>query len=100
MTLPPSTGCALGTQSVSVWKDARQLGTAAGEAAMALAQGATLADIEGTVQFDADGTSMTSIFLEPSPSPRRTLTWWWTQDGLRSRCCAKVSKPASVAACA
>jgi D-xylose transport system substrate-binding protein len=56
---------ALGTQSVSVWKDARQLGTAAGEAAMALAQGATLADIEGTVQFDADGTSMTSIFLEP-----------------------------------
>ena len=56
---------ALGTQSVSVWKDARQLGTAAGEAAIALAQGATLADIEGTVQFDADGTSMTSIFLEP-----------------------------------
>ena len=58
---------ALGTQSVSVWKDARQLGTAAGEAAMALARGASLADIEGTVQFDADGTSMTSIFLEPHP---------------------------------
>jgi D-xylose transport system substrate-binding protein len=56
---------ALGTQSVSVWKDARQLGTAAGEAAIALAGGAALADIEGTVQFDADGTSMTSIFLEP-----------------------------------
>lgn len=56
---------ALGTQSVSVWKDARQLGTAAGEAAIALAQGAALGDIEGTVQFDADGTSMTSIFLEP-----------------------------------
>ena len=56
---------ALGTQSVSVWKDARQLGTAAGEAAMALAGGAALADIAGTVQFDADGTSMTSIFLEP-----------------------------------
>lgn len=56
---------ALGTQSVSVWKDARELGTAAGEAAIALAGGATLADIAGTVQFDADGTSMTSIFLEP-----------------------------------
>jgi D-xylose transport system substrate-binding protein len=56
---------ALGTQSVSVWKDARQLGTAAGEAAIALAGGAALADIAGTVQFDADGTSMTSIFLEP-----------------------------------
>ena len=56
---------ALGTQSVSVWKDARQLGTAAGEAAIALAGGAALTDIAGTVQFDADGTSMTSIFLEP-----------------------------------
>lgn len=64
---------ALGTQSVSVWKDARQLGTAAGEAAMALAQGATLADIEGTVQFDADGTSMTSIFLEPLPITQENL---------------------------
>ena len=64
---------ALGTQSVSVWKDARQLGTAAGEAAMALAQGATLADIEGTVQFDADGTSMTSIFLEPLPITQDNL---------------------------
>ena len=64
---------ALGTQSVSVWKDARQLGTAAGEAAMALAQGATLADIPGTVQFDADGTSMTSIFLEPIAITRDNL---------------------------
>ena len=64
---------ALGTQSVSVWKDARQLGTAAGEAAMALAGGATLADIEGTVQFDADGTSMTSIFLEPIPITQDNL---------------------------
>jgi D-xylose transport system substrate-binding protein len=64
---------ALGTQSVSVWKDARQLGTAAGEAAMALAAGATLADIEGTVQFDADGTSMTSIFLEPIPITQENL---------------------------
>ena len=56
---------ALGTQSVSVWKDARQLGTAAGEAAIALAGGTALADIEGTIQFDADGTSMTTILLEP-----------------------------------
>ncbi len=64
---------ALGTQSVSVWKDARQLGTAAGEAAMALAGGASLADIAGTVQFDADGTSMTSIFLEPIPITQDNL---------------------------
>ena len=57
---------ALGTQSVSVWKDARELGTAAGEAAVALAQGAALADIAGTVQFDTPGgNTMTSILLEP-----------------------------------
>jgi len=57
---------ALGTQAVSVWKDARLLGTAAGEAAIALAGGAALADIPGVVDFDSpDGTVMTSIFLEP-----------------------------------
>ncbi len=64
---------ALGTQLVSVWKDARNLGTAAGEAAVALAGGAALADIEGTVDFDSDGTIMTSIFLEPNPITRANL---------------------------
>jgi len=57
---------ALGTQSVSVWKDARELGVAAGTAAVALAQGAALGDVEGVVQFDSPGgNSMTSILLEP-----------------------------------
>jgi D-xylose transport system substrate-binding protein len=64
---------ALGTQLVSVWKDARNLGRAAGEAAVALAGGAALADIEGTVDFDSDGTNMTSIFLEPNPITRENL---------------------------
>ena len=57
---------ALGTQTVSVWKDARELGTAAGEAAVLLAQGAALADIPGTVIFDSPGgNQMTSILLTP-----------------------------------
>lgn len=57
---------ALGTQSVSVWKDARDLGKAAGEAAVALAQGSALGDVEGTIQFDSPGgNSMTSILLTP-----------------------------------
>jgi D-xylose transport system substrate-binding protein len=57
---------ALGTQTVSVWKDARELGKAAGEAAVALAQGTALADIAGVVQFDSPGgNSMTSILLTP-----------------------------------
>ena len=36
---------ALGTQTVDVWKDARELGKAAGEAAVALANGTALADV-------------------------------------------------------
>ena len=57
---------ALGSQSVSVWKDARELGAAAGTAAVALAQGTALGDVEGVVQFDSPGgNSMTSILLTP-----------------------------------
>ena len=59
---------ALGEQSVSVWKDSRQLGTAAGEAAVALAQGAALGDVAGVVNFDSPGgNAMTSILLAPIP---------------------------------
>ncbi len=57
---------ALGTQTVSVWKDARELGTAAGEAAVLLAQGSALADVPGVVQFASPGgNDMTSILLTP-----------------------------------
>jgi D-xylose transport system substrate-binding protein len=57
---------ALGTQSVSVWKDARELGVAAGTAAAAMAQGTALGDVAGVVQFDSPGgNSMTSILLTP-----------------------------------
>jgi D-xylose transport system substrate-binding protein len=57
---------ALGTQTVSVWKDARLLGQAAGEAAVLLAQGTALADVPNTVQFASPGgNDMTSIFLTP-----------------------------------
>ena len=65
---------ALGTQAVSVWKDARELGRAAGEAAVALAGGTALADVAGTVQFDSPGgNSMTSILLEPIPITQDNL---------------------------
>jgi D-xylose transport system substrate-binding protein len=59
---------ALGTQSVSVWKDARELGRAAGEAAVALAQGAALEDVPGTTTFDSPGgNTLVSILLAPIP---------------------------------
>ncbi|HJQ77323.1 MAG TPA: substrate-binding domain-containing protein [Acidimicrobiia bacterium] len=91
---------ALGTQAVSVWKDARELGTAAGEAAVALAQGTPLADIEGVVQFDSPGgNSMTSILLEPIAITQDNLdlvvdAGWITTDQL----CQGV-EPGSVAVC-
>ena len=57
---------ALGTQTVDVWKDARELGKAAGDAACAMAQGTALQDVANTEAFDSPGgNSMTSIFLTP-----------------------------------
>ena len=91
---------ALGTQTVSVWKDARELGTAAGEAAIALAGGAALADVPGVVQFDSPGgNSMTSILLTPIPITQDNLdvvvdAEWITVDAL----CQGV-EPGSVEVC-
>nr|MBO2500115.1 D-xylose ABC transporter substrate-binding protein [Acidimicrobiia bacterium] len=79
---------ALGTQAVSVWKDARELGRAAGEAAVALAQGTPLEEIPGTVIFDSPGgNEMVSILLEPVAITRDNLNLvveaeWITVDQL------------------
>ncbi|XHC41760.1 D-xylose ABC transporter substrate-binding protein [Ahrensia marina] len=59
---------ALGTQTVSVWKDARELGRAAGEIAVALAGGAAMSDVEGAIEWTSPGgTTMSSVFLAPQP---------------------------------
>jgi D-xylose transport system substrate-binding protein len=59
---------ALGTQLVSVWKDGRTLGKAAGEAAVAMCANPDLAGLSGTVQFDTPGgNTLTSIILDPTP---------------------------------
>jgi D-xylose transport system substrate-binding protein len=66
---------ALGTQTVSVWKDARLLGRTAGEQAMTLAKGAKLAALQGTKSW-ADGprkVAMTSILLTPVPITKDNL---------------------------
>jgi D-xylose transport system substrate-binding protein len=92
---------ALGTQAVSVWKDSRQLGTAAGEAAVALAQGTALADVAGVVEFESPGgNTMTSILLAPIPITQDNLdvvleAEWITVEAL----CQGVSA-GSVAVCA
>lgn len=65
---------ALGTQTVSVWKDARELGRNAGEIAVALAGGTAMADIDGAVEWTSpSGTTMTAKFLAPIPVTRDNL---------------------------
>ncbi|HXV71692.1 MAG TPA: substrate-binding domain-containing protein [Acidimicrobiia bacterium] len=65
---------ALGTQTVSVWKDARLLGKAAGEAAVQLAQGAALGDVAGVIDFESPGgNTMTTILLDPTPITQDNL---------------------------
>lgn len=66
---------ALGTQTVSVWKDARELGKAAGKIAVELANGTAMQDIEGAVVFDGgpNGVAMNSVFLAPVPITRDNL---------------------------
>lgn len=65
---------ALGTQSVSVWKDARELGTAAGEAAVALCDSPDIAAVSGTETFDSPGgNAMTTILLDPIPVTQDNL---------------------------
>ncbi|MEL6801900.1 MAG: D-xylose ABC transporter substrate-binding protein [Pseudomonadota bacterium] len=66
---------AMGTQTVSVWKDARDLGAAAGEIAVELASGTAMADIEGAGEWTSpSGTTMTARFLEPVPVTADNLT--------------------------
>ena len=67
---------ALGTQTVSVWKDARDLGRNAAEIAVALASGdGDMTAVEGAQSWTSPaGTEMTAIFLEPLPITADNLT--------------------------
>lgn len=67
---------ARGTQTVSVWKDARALGKAAGNIAGMLADGKSMSDIPGAVKWSggAKGVEMNAIFLEPTPVSKDNLS--------------------------
>jgi len=65
---------ALGTQTVSVWKDSRALGKAAGEIAVALAKGTPMDKIEGAAVFKSPGgKELTSMLLKPIPITKDNL---------------------------
>jgi D-xylose transport system substrate-binding protein len=92
---------ALGTQTVDVWKDARLLGKAAGDAAIALCKDKDVKKVANTVQFDSPGKNkLTSILLKPQPITKDNLNvvldaGWITKDKL----CQGVTA-GSVPACA
>jgi D-xylose transport system substrate-binding protein len=66
---------ALGTQTVSVWKDARALGKTAAEIAVQLADGRKMSDIAGAVKFSGGPkhVQMNSLFLIPIPITKDNL---------------------------
>ena len=92
---------ALGTQTVSVWKDSRDLGKAAGDAAVALAAGKKVTEIAGVKPFSggAKHVKVSGILLSPLPITKDNLNvvidkGWITA----AEVCAGV-KPGAVAVC-
>jgi D-xylose transport system substrate-binding protein len=65
---------ALGTQAVSVWKDARLLGEAAGNVAVELAKGTSMDAVPSMITFTTPGgIDMFSILLSPIPITQDNL---------------------------
>ncbi|MCG6858270.1 MAG: D-xylose ABC transporter substrate-binding protein [Salaquimonas sp.] len=66
---------ARGTQTVSVWKDARELGKAAGNIAAQLAEGTAMNAVDGAMMWSggANGVEMNAMFLAPVPITKDNL---------------------------
>jgi len=79
---------AQGTQTVSVWKDSRELGRTAAEVAAQLAQGTEPTAIPGVEQFTTPGgNTVNAILLDPMPITQENLqavvdAGWITQEAL------------------
>ncbi len=67
---------ALGTQTVSVWKNARDLGKVAAEAANAIADGVDPTTLPGVGKFSggAKGIEVNAILLAPTPITKANLS--------------------------
>jgi D-xylose transport system substrate-binding protein len=92
---------ALGNQTVDVWKDARELGKAAGEAAVQLCNGTAVDKVAGTAPFTTPGkNNVSSIIIAPHPMTKDTLqtvidAGWITKADL----CKDVPAASAPAAC-
>ena len=79
---------ALGTQTVSVWKDARLLGKSAGESAIQLCKDKDIKKVTGTTDFKSPGgNTLSTILLKPQPITKDNLNvvidaGWTTKDNV------------------
>ncbi len=92
---------ALGTQTVSVWKDARELGRKAAEVALLLADGKTMSDIPGVVKF-AGGprkVEMNALFLTPIPIVKDNLNLVIDAGWIKREEVCQGVKPGTVKVC-
>jgi D-xylose transport system substrate-binding protein len=92
---------ALGNQTVDVWKDSRELGKAAGEAAVQLCNKVAVDKIAGAAPFTTPGgNTVSSIIIAPHPITKDNLNivldaGWITKDKL----CAGVDPATAPAGC-
>ncbi len=92
---------ALGTQTVSIWKDSRDLGKVAAEAAVALANGKKMTDIANVKPFDggAKHVKVNGILLAPLAVTKENLQVVIDKGWIKAEeVCAGV-KAGAVAAC-
>ncbi|HJY16657.1 MAG TPA: D-xylose ABC transporter substrate-binding protein [Xanthobacteraceae bacterium] len=92
---------ALGTQTVSVWKDARELGRKAAEVALLLADGKKMSEIPGVVKF-AGGprkVEMNALFLTPIPIVKDNLNLVIDAGWIKREEVCQGVKPGTVKVC-
>jgi D-xylose transport system substrate-binding protein len=92
---------ALGTQTVSVWKDARALGKQAVEIAAMLAEGRKMSDIPGAQKFSGgpQRVEMNSLFLTPIPITKDNLGVVIDAGWIRKEEVCRGVKPGMVKVC-
>ncbi len=91
---------ALGTQTVDVWKDSRELGTKAGEAAISLCANPDPSTVAGTAPFTTPGgVEVSSILLKPIPIMKDNLNVVLDAGRSDSATLSQGVEAGSVAAC-
>jgi D-xylose transport system substrate-binding protein len=92
---------ALGTQTVSVWKDARQLGKKAAETAAMLADGRPMSDVPGVMKFDGGPrkVAMNALLLTPIAITKDNLNVVVDAGWIKKDEVCRGVKPGTVKAC-